>query len=55
MNAERHMSFTLRDVEDSDLELLLQLNEMAVPAVSRVDLVGSPNTVPISGSPHMKV
>ena len=33
------MSFTLRDVEDSDLELLLQLNEMAVPAVSRIDLV----------------
>ena len=32
------MSFTLRDVDDSDLELLLQLNEMAVPAVSSVDL-----------------
>jgi len=39
MNAERHISFTLRDVEDSDLELLLQLNEMAVPAVSSIDLV----------------
>lgn len=33
------MSFTLRDGEDSDLELLLQLNEMAVPAVSSIDLV----------------
>jgi len=33
------MSFTLRDVEDSDLELLFQLNEMAVPAVSSIDLV----------------
>ena len=33
------MSFELRDVEDSDLELLFQLNEMAVPAVSSIDLV----------------
>jgi len=33
------MGFTLRDVEDSDLELVLQLNEMAVPAVSRIDIV----------------
>jgi predicted GNAT superfamily acetyltransferase len=32
------MNFTLRDVEDSDLELLLQLNETAVPAVSCIDL-----------------
>jgi len=39
MNAERQKSYELRDVEDSDLELLLQLNEMAVPAVSSIDLV----------------
>ena len=32
------MKFTLRDVGDSDLELLLRLNETAVPAVSSIDL-----------------
>lgn len=32
------MSFTLRDVEDSDLEAVLRLNESAVPAVGKIDL-----------------
>jgi len=33
------MGFILRDVEDSDLELVIQMNEIAVPAVSRIDIV----------------
>jgi len=33
------MGFILRDVEDSDLELVLQMNEIAVPAVSSIDIV----------------
>ena len=32
------MTFTLRDVEESDLEAVLRLNESAVPAVGRIDL-----------------
>ncbi|MGI9222916.1 MAG: GNAT family N-acetyltransferase [Woeseiaceae bacterium] len=32
------MSFTLRDVENSDLEAVLRLNESAVPAVGKIDL-----------------
>lgn len=32
------MTFTLRDVVESDLEAVLRLNESAVPAVGRIDL-----------------
>jgi predicted GNAT superfamily acetyltransferase len=32
------MSFTLRDVDDSDLETVLRLNEEMVPAVGSIDL-----------------
>lgn len=32
------MSFALRDVEDSDLDAVLRLNESVVPAVSSIDL-----------------
>ena len=32
------MTFTLRDVEDSDLEAVFRLNESAVPAVGKIDL-----------------
>lgn len=32
------MGLTLRDVEDSDLDAVLRLNELSVPAVSSIDL-----------------
>lgn len=37
-NAEPRPNFTLRRVEDADLEAVLQLNDASVPAVNRVNL-----------------
>jgi predicted GNAT superfamily acetyltransferase len=37
-NAEPRSIITLRRAEDTDLEAVLQLNEMSVPAVNSVDL-----------------